>query len=857
VSGSGVAPTALWRWSPAPGEGLDAAAGVLAELSAAGVSHVVVPQLLVAAPGADRTAVADHRQVDPALGGEEALRALSAAARQVGVGLVAGLVVDRMAVGAANPVWDALLREGRSSEAARWVDVDYATPLPGAADKVILPVLDGPYGDELAAGRLGLAEDAGGGVRVTYGARSFPLEAASEDAVRRSGVDRLAGRAGEPRTWTRMHSLLEQQRYRLVSAGAGRRLVNYGRVEDDDDLAVVRVEDPIVFEAVHRVPLALLADGVLDGLLVHRLDGLADPAGYLARLRAAVGPDAWVGVRGALPAGVRARTAAAGGVVGHVAADRAQVDPDAVVPASPPAVAEVDGADASDVVPHLDAAGVAVLADLAAAHGAAPDGPARAAIRAGALDARLGPDLRRLARAMWEACQAEPAVRDVDYRTLLDALSRVLVALPVDRTHLDPTAEDAHPGDVAVVDAAIAAARAGDDRDRVPEPMWRWLHALLRAGGRRSPAEAEAVVRAQQLSAALAAVAGRQVQLRDGGLPVAAASEGAPGPAAWGLVGEDLRLRVAALASAAGGWRAAADALVAGTDPPDAALALRLLALAVGGWPADDDGTRPLADVLGGPDGGGPADRLAAHARACAAEVARGAGRVTPDPDAVGRLEAWVRALLDPDGAAASQLRPFAVRAAEVGMAAGLSQLLQRLVGPTPVALSAADLSWDLRLSPPDGAPPATAAGVAVQPAPTGHAAELWARRRDGAVKAHVLAAGLRVRADHAPAVAAGDAAVLPARGRWAAHVAALVRQAGGAGPVVAVCPRQLGPVTDGGRFPPLGRLWADTEVDLPPPAGDGWLDVLSGRTHPAAPAAELADLLVDLPVALLVPSRG
>jgi (1->4)-alpha-D-glucan 1-alpha-D-glucosylmutase len=57
------------------------------------------------------------------------------------------------------------------------------------------------------------------------------------------------------------------------------------RFFDIDELAGVRQEDPEVFGETHKLPLRLVAEGVIDGLRVDHPDGLADPAGYLARLR--------------------------------------------------------------------------------------------------------------------------------------------------------------------------------------------------------------------------------------------------------------------------------------------------------------------------------------------------------------------------------------------------------------------------------------------------------------------------------------------------------------------------------------------------------------------------------------------
>jgi (1->4)-alpha-D-glucan 1-alpha-D-glucosylmutase len=52
-----------------------------------------------------------------------------------------------------------------------------------------------------------------------------------------------------------------------------------------DDLAGIRVEDPGVFELTQGKALELVREGLVDGLRIDHPDGLADPRGYLERLR--------------------------------------------------------------------------------------------------------------------------------------------------------------------------------------------------------------------------------------------------------------------------------------------------------------------------------------------------------------------------------------------------------------------------------------------------------------------------------------------------------------------------------------------------------------------------------------------
>jgi (1->4)-alpha-D-glucan 1-alpha-D-glucosylmutase len=66
------------------------------------------------------------------------------------------------------------------------------------------------------------------------------------------------------------------------------------RFFDVDDLAGVRQEDPEVFQQTHELVLRLVGEGVADGLRIDHPDGLADPAAYFARLRAAGVRHVWI-----------------------------------------------------------------------------------------------------------------------------------------------------------------------------------------------------------------------------------------------------------------------------------------------------------------------------------------------------------------------------------------------------------------------------------------------------------------------------------------------------------------------------------------------------------------------------------
>lgn len=853
---------------------------LLDHLADVGISHLHLSPILQTPPDSSEVraihmqaphvhapyvhATADHGRVCDVLGGEDGLRQLAKAAQSRDMGLLVDVTPGFMAAGQWSPLWERLLAEGRSSDAARFFDIDFQTPLPGAQEKVILPVLDGPYGAELAAGRLGLSQT-DSGVRVTYGTLSFPLNSDSVVALERAGAGTVVGKPGDARSWARMHSLMERQHYRLVSWQAGRRLVNYRRHLHVDGLAAVRVEEEGIFQATHELLLRLVTDGTLDGLVIVGIDGLADPTGYLRRLREGVGDQTYV-------------------VVDKTASAAHPLPEDWPVQGTS---GREFSAMALDL--QIDPVGAGPLYDLAQEFGGVPTTIDQRQMKQVMMDSHLGPDLRRLVRVMWDASQEDMGVRDIDYRTLLEAVSRVLSAMEVPRTYVDVADGTSRSLDQVKMTRAVKEARQDRSRGLIPDVVWRWLGELFTGGLRFGPAEADAVRRFELLSPAVLTL-GRDVRLSRLRHDVVAAcdlatSDGAamdvPGAirrmdamSPTGLRastvpgsshGEDVGMRLAALTGVAADWALVADHILTATNPVDAGLALRMLQIATAVWPIMDQGDDPIEEVPG------LSERVVSHA----VGVARDAGSVTshlqPDESAEGEIAVWTRSLLDPEGGIAPLLRPLAVRVGEGGMVASLSATLLRCTaGGVPDTVQGSErwddyLSGDVLAADPSIVQQVSAARREWRESPP-DPAELWRARRDGRIKQWVLDVALQARRDHEGVFGPkGGRRTVRTTGRWAAHLLAMQRfdvSPGGAQAIV-VCPVMLGAVTGGGRFQPLGRIWADTEIELPDavgglpalPDGTSWTNVMTGQTVPGDTVVAAADLLSDLPVALLISS--
>ncbi|HEV3021352.1 MAG TPA: malto-oligosyltrehalose synthase, partial [Pirellulales bacterium] len=98
-------------------------------------------------------------------------------------------------------------------------------------------------------------------------------------------VAEFNGRVGNPRSFDRLEALLDQQAYRLCHWRVAADEINYRRFFDINDLAAIRVEDPRVFQAVHRLLFEFVGEGWVTGLRVDHPDGLFDPQQYFDQLQ--------------------------------------------------------------------------------------------------------------------------------------------------------------------------------------------------------------------------------------------------------------------------------------------------------------------------------------------------------------------------------------------------------------------------------------------------------------------------------------------------------------------------------------------------------------------------------------------
>jgi (1->4)-alpha-D-glucan 1-alpha-D-glucosylmutase len=439
--------TATYRVQLHAGFGFDATREIVPYLASLGVSHLYLSPILQAAPGSMHGYdVVDHATVSTELGGRTALETLAEAAHRHGLGIIVDVVPNHMALPTPlhlnHQLWEAL-RLGRGSPAARWFDFDWDL-LDG---RVGLPVLGGSVEDVLASGEL-LPAMHDGQPALAYHDQRFPLAPGTAH--------------GSPQ------EVLARQNYVLAHWRDKDGTLGYRRFFDVDTLIAVRVELPEVFDATHGLLLEPHGAGVLDGFRIDHPDGLADPQGYLERLRDVTG-GAWVVVEKILEGDERLPQGwPTAGTTGY---DTARVVTRALAPATGTGLAD-----------RWQATGVAESLEQV-------EHTAKRLV----LDRLFQPELGRLTRAAVSA--ATDAGLPTRASRLRDTLAEILVHVDAYRAYLRP----GHPPDPEQVDRltgqverAIAARPDLSDTARL-------LHRLLSDVDTTSEAGRDLLVRFQQV----------------------------------------------------------------------------------------------------------------------------------------------------------------------------------------------------------------------------------------------------------------------------------------------------------------------------------------------------------------------
>lgn len=273
-------PSATYRIQFRNGMTFDRVVALIPYFRDLGISHLYASPVFTATTDSTHGYdVTDPNEIDPAIGGRDGFNRMAAALRQAGMGLILDIVPNHMSTSLENRWWRDVIEHGKQSRYARYFDIDWSRPL-------TLPFLGDTFEAELEKGAIRLHRDSvTNKAALVYYDTAYPLN---------------------PGTWDENKSIAElheAQSWRLMSWREAPKQLSWRRFFEITGLVGVRVEDEQVFHDTHRLILELVHGGTVDGLRIDHIDGLADPLGYLQRLRQATGPDCYITVEKILAKG--------------------------------------------------------------------------------------------------------------------------------------------------------------------------------------------------------------------------------------------------------------------------------------------------------------------------------------------------------------------------------------------------------------------------------------------------------------------------------------------------------------------------------------------------------------------------
>lgn len=742
-----------------------AAQAQLPYFSRLGISHLYLSPIAEARPGSTHGYDGiDPTRISAALGGEAAFVALATAAREHRMGILLDIVPNHLAADVANPWWRDVLMHGRQSRFASWFDIDWDAP--GCGGKLWLPVLAQPLAEVLQQRQLQLCPGEGAAPLLCLGGQTWPLDPRSLPTDAGAWPDWMDTCNHDP---LQLDEVVQRQAYRLAWWRTGPDRVNYRRFFDINDLAAVRVEQEDAFAAMHALPVRLVAQGWVDGLRVDHVDGLADPAAYLQRLR------------GQLDEAAASRGLPAGSVPLYV--EKILAEGEALPDWACDGTTGYDFMDEVGALLH-DPDGEPALTDLWVETAATGDDFSRMQqdARAQMLDGSLHADLQRCLRSVLAragqgrgqdgAAAEDPACGDLTEGMFERATRALLQCFPVYRTH--GMHSDADRQVLRCAGDAAAARLHGGERAAL-NCLMGWL------ADTGSADNAALRLRMEQLSAPLNAKAvedtafyryGRLLSRNEVGsepsrlsLPASAfvalaQARGQRFPRALLAVathdhkrGPDARLRLAVLSAWPQLWRDALQAWqalcvqqqqVLPLPPAEACMTWQTLLSA---WPLQE-----AVDA-------GVAERLAEWLRKALREGKRLSSWSDPDEALEQGAVAWLHWLCTAQAAQPlrSHIHAFASRCAAEAARLGLAQTALQYVCPGVPDLYQGNEGWDTSLVDPDNRREVDYRQRELWLQDTRSWHNLLQHWQDGAPKARLLATLLQLRQAHPALFAQGD----------------------------------------------------------------------------------------------------
>ena len=269
--------------------------GLLEYLHELGISTLYASPITRAIKGSQHGYdVTDPGSVSPEIGTGQEMDDISRLLKKYKMTWVQDIVPNHMAFETSNPWVRDVLEKGRESGYYSFFDIE-PDPSDLLGNKLMLPFLGNTLTECLRRKEIKL-DLLGGRFIIRYFQQEYPVSASSEEWIRTirpdSPAEQITSFFNERPAI--LQELLDQQHYVLTHNHLAASYINYRRFFTINSLICLRMEDEKVFEAYHQQIRCWYDKGLIQGLRLDHIDGLAAPRQYVQRLRQSFGEDCYI-----------------------------------------------------------------------------------------------------------------------------------------------------------------------------------------------------------------------------------------------------------------------------------------------------------------------------------------------------------------------------------------------------------------------------------------------------------------------------------------------------------------------------------------------------------------------------------
>jgi malto-oligosyltrehalose synthase/4-alpha-glucanotransferase len=265
-----------------------------------GIKTIYASPIFAAVPGSMHgyDCIDPHR-INPEIGTLEQLYNITKKLKSAGIGWLQDISPNHMAYHPGNKWLMDVLENGSVSVYAKYFDIDWTHPV--LHGKLQAPFLETSLELAVEQGDLMLVME-NSKLWLKYDHRVFPLNTSSvrqlfgdenlqtnDDAQLSKYLERVNNEERDV-----LLKVAGEQHYLLCHKADTDKTINYRRFFIINELICMNMQDEAVFQDYHTLVKKLVDDDVIQGLRIDHIDGLADPTGYLFRLRQLLGDDIYL-----------------------------------------------------------------------------------------------------------------------------------------------------------------------------------------------------------------------------------------------------------------------------------------------------------------------------------------------------------------------------------------------------------------------------------------------------------------------------------------------------------------------------------------------------------------------------------